>query len=46
MHRENWFMVLPVALTFGGKQVAYTTVYADGPTTSICVEVAQQTKQS
>lgn len=27
---SNWFMVLPVALTFGGKQVAYTTVVADG----------------
>lgn len=26
----NWFMVLPVALTFGGKQVAYTTVIAEG----------------
>jgi hypothetical protein len=28
---SNWFMILPVALTFGGKQVAYTTVNADGP---------------
>jgi hypothetical protein len=27
----NWFMILPVALTFGGKQF-YTTVHADGPT--------------
>jgi aminopeptidase N len=27
---NNWFMVLPVALTFGGKQVVYTTVVADG----------------
>lgn len=28
---NNWFMVLPVALTFGGKQVVFTTVNADGP---------------
>jgi len=28
---SNWFMVLPVALTFG-KQMAYTTVIADGAT--------------
>ncbi len=28
---ETWFMVLPVAMTFGGKQTAYTTVIADGP---------------
>ena len=27
---SNWFMVLPVALTFG-KQAAYTTVRANGP---------------
>ena len=26
----NWFMVLPVAMTFGSKQVAYTTVNAEG----------------
>jgi hypothetical protein len=29
----NWFMVLPVALTFG-KTVVYPTVNANGPTTT------------
>jgi len=29
---RNWFMILPVAMTFDGKQVVYTTVHADGPT--------------
>lgn len=28
---ENWFMVLPVALTFGARQTVLTTVVADGP---------------
>jgi hypothetical protein len=28
---NDWFMVLPLALTFGGKQAAFTTVAADGP---------------
>ncbi len=35
----NWFMVLPVSLTFGGKQVAYTTVYADGPTAQFGIKL-------
>jgi hypothetical protein len=28
---DNWFMILPVALTFGGNQTAHTTVNAEGP---------------
>ncbi|HSS18485.1 MAG TPA: M1 family aminopeptidase [Pyrinomonadaceae bacterium] len=36
---ENWFMVLPVALTFGGKQVTYTTVVADGPTAPFSIKL-------
>jgi aminopeptidase N len=34
-----WFMVLPVALTFGGKQVAYTTVVADGPSAPFAIKL-------
>jgi aminopeptidase N len=28
---SDWFMVLPVGLSFGGKQTVFTTVVADGP---------------
>jgi hypothetical protein len=35
----HWFMVLPVALTFGGKQVSYTTVNADGPTAPFAIKL-------
>jgi peptidase M1-like protein len=28
---NDWFMVLPVGLSFGGKQTVFTTVAADGP---------------
>lgn len=31
---ENWFMVLPVVLDFGGKQQAHATVHAYGSTAS------------
>jgi hypothetical protein len=34
----NWFMVLPVALTFG-KQVGYTTVKAYGPTVPFAIRL-------
>ena len=35
----NWFMVLPVAMTFGGKQVVYTTVVADGPSAPFALKL-------
>jgi hypothetical protein len=28
---KDWFMVLPIVMTFGGKQEAYATVHALGP---------------
>lgn len=36
---SNWFMVVPVALTFGAKQVAYTTVIADGPSAAFALKL-------
>lgn len=35
---SNWFMVLPVALTFG-KQVAYTSVNADGASAPFAIRL-------
>jgi hypothetical protein len=34
----NWFMVLPIAMTFG-KQVFYTSVYANGPTAQFAIKL-------
>jgi hypothetical protein len=34
----NWFMVLPVALTFG-KQTGYTTVKAYGPSADFAIRL-------
>jgi hypothetical protein len=35
---DNWFMVLPLALTFG-KQAGYTTVLAEGPKTPFAIRL-------
>jgi hypothetical protein len=35
---DNWFMVLPVALTFG-NQTGYTTVHADGAKTPFTIKL-------
>lgn len=35
---STWFMVLPVALTFGGK-VSYTTVAAEGPAATFAIKL-------
>jgi hypothetical protein len=35
---QNWFMVLPVAMTFGGNK-AYTTVVADGPSAPFALKL-------
>lgn len=35
---DNWFMVVPVALTFG-KQVGFTTVHAAGATTPFAIRL-------
>jgi hypothetical protein len=29
---KDWFMVLPIVMSFGGKQEAHATVHAFGPT--------------
>ncbi len=36
---NDWFMVLPVALTFGGKQPVFTTVAADGPNATFSIKL-------
>ena len=36
---EDWFMVLPVRLSFGGKQEARGTVHAFGPTASFQIKL-------
>jgi hypothetical protein len=36
---NDWFMVLPVALSFGGKQQAVTTVDAAGPKTTFAIRL-------
>lgn len=38
----NWFMVLPVALSFGGKQVFYTSVYANGPSAQFAIKLTSR----
>jgi len=42
---NDWFMVLPLALTFGGKKPAFTTVAADGPKAPFSIKLpARPTK--
>jgi len=36
---ENWVMVLPLALTFGGKQTGYTTVLVNGPKSPFAIRL-------
>jgi aminopeptidase N len=36
---DNWFMILPVTMTFGGNQTAHTTVHADGPKTPFAIRL-------
>ena len=42
---ENWFMVLPVVMSFGGNQEARGTVHAYGPSTKIQIRLPARPKK-